>query len=302
MRTFHLVFTALLGLALTAGTAHAQDPPSTDLWLVPLPASLDLFTPSDATNLTDRDGYDNQPMFLPDGSGLLYTSFQDGQTDIYHYDLAAQVATPVTRTPESEYSATPYGDASRFSVIRVEADGMQRLWSFDRDGQTPQLVLEDVAPVGYHAWSTDRTLGLFVLGEPPTFQVADATTGQSVVHAGNIGRSLHRIPGTDHISFAQRTDDAWQLMRYVPTDNRVDTLTAPAGPAPHPQRSAAMDYAWHPSGAVLTVYDGVLYAWTEGSWEALADLSAVGLTDVTRLTVHPEGRALVVVAARNAAP
>ena len=43
--------------------------------------------------------------FLPDGSGLLFTSNRDGkQTDIYRYDIASARCHQVTRTPESEYS------------------------------------------------------------------------------------------------------------------------------------------------------------------------------------------------------
>ncbi len=71
----------------------------------------------------------------------------------------------IASNPESEYSATPLPDGSGLSVIRVEADSTQRLWRFDMDGANGSVVLEDVAPVGYHAWADQRTLVMFVLGE-----------------------------------------------------------------------------------------------------------------------------------------
>jgi Tol biopolymer transport system component len=49
-------------------------------------------------------GYNNQPSFLPDGKTVLYTSFRNGQTDIYRYDLSTGKTTQVTNTTESEYS------------------------------------------------------------------------------------------------------------------------------------------------------------------------------------------------------
>ena len=41
----------------------------------------------------------------------------------------------VTNTPESEYSPTVTPDGAHISVIRVEADGTQRLWRFTLDGR-----------------------------------------------------------------------------------------------------------------------------------------------------------------------
>ena len=89
-------------------------------------------------NVTDRDAYDNQPFFLPDGKSFFYTCHQDdGQMDTCRYDLSEQSITRVTDTSEGEYSPTPMTNGSRFSVIRVESDGTQRLWTFSMNGTEP---------------------------------------------------------------------------------------------------------------------------------------------------------------------
>ena len=103
------------------------------------------------TNLTQRRDYDNQPQFVPDGSGFWYTinDPQNDQADIWRYDFATEGVTRVTMSsPESEYSATPLPDGSGISVIRVEADSTQRLWRFDLDGANGAVILPNVAPVG----------------------------------------------------------------------------------------------------------------------------------------------------------
>ena len=50
------------------------------------------------TNISRRPGYDNQPHFVPDGTGLWYTVIDDhdGQADIWRYDLEGPSVTRVT--------------------------------------------------------------------------------------------------------------------------------------------------------------------------------------------------------------
>src|SRR5436190_4869906 len=82
----------------------------------------------------------------------------------------------------------------RFSVIRVEKDSTQRLWSFDWQGGDPKLVLEAVKPVGYHTWIDSTTLALFVLGQPNALVVASTASGRVDTVARDIGRSLTTPP------------------------------------------------------------------------------------------------------------
>jgi hypothetical protein len=65
----------------------------------------------------------------------------------------------------------------RFSAIRVEADSVQRLWSFESGGTNPEVILEGVEPVGYHAWLDHDMVALYVLGEPATLQIASVSRG-----------------------------------------------------------------------------------------------------------------------------
>ena len=138
-----------LAAALTAPfAAFAQGAPGTDIYLVALNSIGPMLSFGAANNVTDRTGYDNQPSFLPDGSGMLYTSNRGDQTDIYRYDIATGMTHAVTSTsPESEYSATVIPDGNAFSVIRVEADSTQRLWQFNLDGTKPEVLLPDILPV-----------------------------------------------------------------------------------------------------------------------------------------------------------
>lgn len=278
-------------LLLQAATA----PPATDIYLAPLRVQngrVELGTP---VNVTARPGYDNQPFFLPDGRAFLYTSIgEDSQADIYRYDVERALSRRLTTTRESEYSPTPLPRGNGFSVIRVEADSTQRLWAFDRGGANPHPVLDSIKPVGYHAWADPQTLVLFVLGTPPTLQIADARTpgAQGQVVARNIGRPLQRVPGSAAIAFLQRDSVAGNWIKQV--DPRTQAVT------PLVRALNDADYfAWAARGILIAARGAKLYQWNPRrgqDWEEIADLSAAGLTNATRLAVSPRGDRIAIVA------
>lgn len=280
--------------------------PSTDLYLVPVLASpgagdgsaWELGAPR---NLTDRPGYDNQPRFLTDGDSLLYTSIRDDQADIYRYDLASGAIRQVTDTPESEYSPTPLGNGGGFSTVRVEADGTQRLWAFDLDGSHPRLLLPDVAPVGYHAWIDTETVALFVLGEPPTLEIAGLDGGETERLAEDIGRCMQTLPRSHQVLFvAKGAEDGWRFAVAGPDDPpgqpRLLSSTRPG----REDFVATDSQILMADGTALFVR---AYATTaEGSdgsgWRQIADFGDAGLGDVSRLALAPDRSRLVLVAER----
>lgn len=284
----------LLGTALwLTASADAAAQAGTDIHLASLRSEGGRVIVGELTNVTKRQGYDNQPFFTPDGRALLYTVIDGGQADIYRLDLASSRSANVTNTPESEYSATPLPDGS-FSVIRVEADSSQRLWRFAADGTNPTLVLRDVKPVGYHAWGDANTLALFVLGSPATLQVADARTGETRVIAEGIGRSLQKIPGGTEVSFVRRTGQG--QFRVEAVDVTTGTTRALVDAVP-----GGEFHAWTPDGTLLMTSGARLYQWSPAapSWREVADYTAQNL-NLTRIAVSPAGDRIALVADESA--
>ena len=257
-------------------------------------------------DITNNPGYDNQPSFTPDGKGVLFTSVRPsaapgmspGQTDIFRYDIASQSVSRVTQTPESEYSPTVMPDDQHISVVRVEADGAQRLWSVIPNGPKIDVavILPEIKPVGYHAWADNQTLALFVLGQPATLQLADTRTGTAVVLASDIGRSIQRIPdapGT--ISFVQRErsgNTVTLVIKALNTSTRQISVLTPAVAG-----STEADCAWTPDGTLLMVKGATLYGWKRGQsgWTEVTSLERLSLAGVTRLAVSPKGDYLALV-------
>ena len=278
-----------------ASTAAEFVPPrDTDILLAPIAwdeTGPRIGTP---TNLTQRVDYDNQPHFVPDGSGLWYTANdpQSGQSDIWRYDFDSGMVTRVTASaPESEYSATPLPDGSGISTIRVEADSAQRLWRFDGDGANAAVILPDVAPVGYHTWADASTLVMFVLGSPSTLQRGDIRTGRAEVVAENIGRSIWTIPGTNDVSYTQQNNDGSSTIMRLPA----------GGGAPEPITTSvegAEYHAWGPDGTLFTANEHIVYALEPGpgaAWTPVGDFLDLHLS-ISRLAVSPDGTQIALVA------
>ena len=107
-----------VGLSLAALSGAQQQPPATEIYMVAWSFDKAKTVVGAVVNISNSPGYDNQPSFLPDGSGVLFTSNRDGkQTDIYRNDFAAKSVTQLTRTSEGEYSplVTPDGKTFRHS-------------------------------------------------------------------------------------------------------------------------------------------------------------------------------------------
>jgi len=290
-----------MALALTAWqpppqAPPAQAPPDTDIFLATFSARGQPAV-ARAVNITHTPGYDNQPSFTPDGASLLFTSNRGAtQTDIYRYDLGTGTTARVTETPESEYSPTVTPDGKHVSVIRVEADGTQRLWRFTLEGTEPELVLERVKPVGYHAWADDHTVALFVLGQPTTLQLADTRSASAVEVARGITRSVLRVPRSGTISFVDKDEDGSLMVRELdPKTRAVTTIVAAVAGAKE------ADPAWTPDGQLLMAEKDVLYGYVRDSrsWTRIADLAALSMHGVTRLAVSPKGDRIAIVAAAS---
>ena len=294
-----LAVAIILGAAITAPPqtptpAPATSPAPTDIFVI------DLGTGSGgklklglAVKISTSAGYNNQPSFMPDGNSILYTSIRDKQADVYRYDLRAASTTQVTNTPESEYSPTLMPDGKSLSVVRVEADGTQRLWKFPLAGGSPALVLEKIKPVGYHLWIDQNTLALFVLGKPNTLQLVDLKSGKTEWVVDNPGRILRRVPHQNKFSFVQKVSaQEWLIKTFDLKTKSVATFikTFPG----------AEDYAWTPNGVLLMANGSKLFACKESdrAWVELADFSNAGLKNITRIAVSPNGDRIAVVARR----
>ncbi len=139
--------------------------PGTDIWVGDLKvSSTGKIEISGLENLSNNPGYDNQPYFLPDGKGFLFTSDRGGEdTDIYQFEFRDRSVKRITETPASEFSPQLL-DANTFSTVRIDTDQRQRLWLMDLEGKEKESLF-GVENIGYSCWSDRDQLIMFLVEE-----------------------------------------------------------------------------------------------------------------------------------------
>lgn len=234
---------ALLVLPLVAGLARpaaAQRATGTDVWIVPMKQTGVAVSFGAPRNVTDRAGYDNQPSFTLKGDAVLYTATDDrGKTDTWRFALPDGKPEHVTSYPMNVYSPTQTPDGKWFSVIGVEPDSTQRLWKIPFDGHGAPVKVNGALKVGYHVWTGEHSLVVYVLGSggrgaagtPSTLQIIDDHDGPAEVVASNVGRALAKIPGRDAVSFQQLVRDSlpWIVELNLKTKAKRELVQAPKG-------------------------------------------------------------------------
>lgn len=296
----------IFSLLCLSSISKGQSASGTDIFLANLKQVNGVLHLSNHRNITNREGYDNQPYFLPDGDRLFYTSVinegGNSQTDILLYSVKKGSVANISRSPESEYSPTPIGNGATYSIIRVAADGKQKLWSYSVNGEQKRELLKDVEPVGYHAWVDKENVVLFVLGDPHRFELANIVSGNSQVFDKDIGASLFTIPSSNLMSYSrninQESEQAplWQLTQFDPlTKQSKGLINLPEG---------AYYYAWSADGKALAAQKTKLMQWTyrpdgtEVNWLEFADVSEHCPKGVTRMAVNQQNSLLAYVCDR----
>ena len=179
------------------------------------------------------------------------------------------------------------------SSILLKPDGEQLLWSYPSAGGEPSVIVQDEV-IGYHTWYDSNNLYTFVLSDSvnpnSTFVQFSLTTNERTVHAENIGRSLHRIPGSTKISFIQKGSEIWTVNAYNHESGEIEVITETL--------PEVEDMAWLSESVILM---GSGYGlWmndldSSHGWTEVQDLSRFGISDITRLAVHAETNQIVVV-------
>jgi hypothetical protein len=294
------LITGLIGLMIFSASAKM---PGFDIYIGDLAVQDTRLEVSHLKALTDRAEYDNQPLFLPDGSSLLYTSALTNneieQTDSMLISLESGQVLNLTNSIESEYSPTLMPSGDSFSVIRA-ANDEQKLWRYplysgQQSSKPASELLTSINPIGYHAWIDNNRVMLFVLGEPHTLQLADIRKQTSQVLDQNIGPSLFAIPHSSLMSYTASIGEGeniqWQLKSYHPETGQIKLVTTlPKG---------AYYYAWAGNGFAIAAVGSMLMQWDKAnidkSWRPFADVSDVCPKGVTRLTSNLQNSKIALV-------
>lgn len=264
--------------------------PNTEIFLFDLITKNDAFELSNFKNISNNEGYDNQPSFM-NNKTILYAGTRNGQTDIVMYDITYGSKTWVCSTEGGEYSPLKIPNQTAVSAIRLDRDGRQLLYRYDLKNMANSILI-DTLVVGYHHWFNPNIVISSVLeNDYLSLYKTDVKEKQNYKLNQNVGRSLHPIPHAKLMSYISKENDSiWEIKSVDPMSGATKFITQTL-----PQTE---DMCWTPSGSILMAKDGKLYQLKpnqDKNWEKTATLSDYGINNITRLAVSPDGSKLAVV-------
>lgn len=245
-------------------------------------------------DISNNEGYDNQPSFY-DENTLLFASTRDQQTDIARYDIEEEKLSWITNSKVgSEYSPLKIPNQQAISAIRLDTTGLQRLYEIDFQKGTAKELLKDLV-VGYHVWYGENILVCTVLaGEQMDLVVANLKEKTNHTVARNVGRSLHKIPNSDLISFISQEGESWNLKSLNPKTRLTKEMVQ------LPEKTN--DMCWLKDGKILLPQANRILSLdptTDKNWNVFYEFDNAEINEISRMLVSPDGKYLSFVSEKS---
>lgn len=242
-------------------------------------------------NISNNHGYDNQPSFWDDNT-VLFASTRAEQTDIRRFNIeAGSTSSWITNTPTgSEYSPLKIPGKQAVSAVRLDLDGLQLLYEYDiKTGESKPIIPNQ--KVGYHVWFNEHVLITSVLiNNRMDLVVNNLKEGTRKTIAKNVGRSFHKIPGTQLVSYINKAPKIWQIWSLDP----VSGVTAKIADVP----DQSEDICWLNGKIVLS---GVgksivkLDTKSDAGWQSVMHFEQDEINNISRIAINPSGNRLAFV-------
>lgn len=277
-----IVFLFLLQCSLKAQL------PNTDIWLFPVYYEKKIPALKKGINITQREGYDNQPQWDPNGKQLFFVSIkEDRQSDVYYYDTGKKKIQQLTKTPESEYSPTPI-DKHQLACVVVEKDSTQRIWTYDKTSGIQQTVLFNEDSIGYFFPLNTDTILYYKLTSPHSLRAHHIKT-----HEDNwlCNHPVRGFKQTNDQTFIYGIKDSGMVVfyRYNPHIKKAHRI------CDYP--SLNEDIFWHKQWGLLKSEGVCILQWDalQKTWKTLFDLKPFGIKRITRFCFDPKNNYLTIV-------
>jgi hypothetical protein len=252
-----------------------------------------------AKPLTDRPEYDNQPNFINEYQLVFSAADENGNHDIIVYNFNTDKFTNLSKTEDrSEFSPTLTDCGQYVSAVVMEPDSTQRLWLYPTNFGEPELLYDDIAPVGYYDWY-DNKAAMFVLGSPNKLVYAKGK-GNIMDIDSEIGRSVKRRPNTSQIGYLSMKSPKETLAGL---ELAIRTFDIESGQAEVLGFGLAgsLDFIWLDQNYLLMAQGNGIYRkkTTDSEWEFLGKIESSTHQNITRMAYSPDLNKLVVVMQRK---
>lgn len=248
-----------------------------------------------AKAITNREAYDNQPNFI-NKKQLAFSAADDkGNHDIIIYNFESEKFTNLTKTTNtSEFSPSLTDCGLYVSAVTVEEDGKQRLWLYPTNFGEPELLYDDIQPVGYYDWYNNKA-AMFVLGNPNTL-VYPYSKSEVVTIDRNVGRSIKRKPKSSIITYIDKNNplEKEDGLIYPILGFDIEKRTHHKYGYTLPGKE---DFIWLNQNLIMMGSGNQLYfkKANEDEWTLAGKVGISGYSDISRMAYSRKLKKLVVV-------
>lgn len=241
-------------------------------------------------NISNNNGYDNQPSFYNDNL-VLFVSTKNKQTDIATYNIRDKAVSFLNSTPNGgEYSPLKIPNSKDVSAVRLDNDGKQRLYRYNyKTGKSTELIKDLV--VAYYTWFNENTIISSVIeNNGLNLYVSNIKTGKNIKYASNTGRSFHKIPNSKLVSFISKEEDKWYIKSLDPLTGDIKTITETI--------PKVEDICWLINGTILVPINNTIYTFnpkTDKTFKVFASFDDDNLQSITRIATNEIGSMLTLV-------
>ncbi|MEC7771259.1 MAG: nuclear transport factor 2 family protein [Bacteroidota bacterium] len=281
------VFIICFFLAFGQGWAQTE----TEVYLFDLEVTNGKPVLSNPKNISNNPGYDNQPSFWDDDS-VLFASTREDQTDILRFNVnEGSTSSWLTYTTAgSEYSPLRIPGKNAISAIRLDVDGLQRLYEYDVE-TSESTPISDLK-IGYHVWFDDQVIVATVLVDNRMdLVVLDLEEHTQNTVYQNVGRSLYNIPNSNLVSFIGKKKNEWEILSLDPITGESKKITHTYG--------KEEDICWLDENTIITGSGKKLLTKDLGSdtdWETIIEFPQEEINNISRIAISPNQKRLAFVA------
>jgi Tol biopolymer transport system component len=284
---FYLLFLSSISL-------FAQQEP--EVYLMNLNTAVDSFAVSNFKNISTNKGYDSQPSFI-NTTTLIYAGTENDQTEIIAYDLNQETKSRLNKTTlGGEYSPQKFPLENRIAAVRLDPDGLQRLYSYvlntNKKEESKELI-PDYMVAYFTFYDNDNIVASIIIDDQLDLFKANLTTGEVLKITSNTGRSIHKVPGTNNVSYTLVNEDDIHevyIINIMGDNESYYVCDLPFG---------IQDHCWLTDTQLLLGSDDKIYVYDlfgNRKWEEAADLSSENISEINRVTVSPDQKKLAIVA------
>ena len=158
-------------------------------------------------------------------------------------------------------------------------------------------MLLDTLEVAYFAFfDHDRIVASVLAANQLNLVVANLKTKKVTPYIENSGRSIHNIPQSTSVSYTLSNEDKNIEVYILDLDQGAESYFVCQLPV------GVKDHCWITNSQLLLGSGSKIYLYDmfgTQQWEQVADLGQYAITDITRVTVNPQGNKIALVGSKN---